>query len=138
MRFETKVAHEAVALSFKMYFGIQAAVEEGIVVGGGCTLLRLSSKVDSIKETLENDEEKVHIFCELVAPILVGAIPYQRFSRKVFCCLPTKVFWLIHRFLYYLMSFLKVQELHSKIIVYSEYLIETNSSKSLKGGIVLD
>ncbi|XP_044414479.1 ruBisCO large subunit-binding protein subunit beta, chloroplastic-like, partial [Triticum aestivum] len=37
----------------------QAAVEEGIVVGGGCTLLRLASKVDAIKETLENDEQKV-------------------------------------------------------------------------------
>ncbi|XP_010552318.1 PREDICTED: chaperonin 60 subunit beta 1, chloroplastic [Tarenaya hassleriana] len=37
----------------------KAAVEEGIVVGGGCTLLRLSSKVDAIKDTLENDEEKV-------------------------------------------------------------------------------
>ncbi|KDO54472.1 hypothetical protein CISIN_1g007313mg [Citrus sinensis] len=37
----------------------KAAVEEGIVVGGGCTLLRLSSKVDAIKETLDNDEEKV-------------------------------------------------------------------------------
>lgn len=38
---------------------LQAAVEEGIVVGGGCTLLRLSSKVDAIIETLENDEQKV-------------------------------------------------------------------------------
>ncbi|MCI21662.1 ruBisCO large subunit-binding protein subunit beta, partial [Trifolium medium] len=38
---------------------IQAAVEEGIVVGGGCTLLRLASKVDAIKDTLANDEEKV-------------------------------------------------------------------------------
>ncbi|KAK6936976.1 Chaperonin Cpn60/GroEL/TCP-1 family [Dillenia turbinata] len=37
----------------------KAAVEEGIVVGGGCTLLRLASKVDAIKDTLENDEEKV-------------------------------------------------------------------------------
>ncbi|KAJ0020142.1 hypothetical protein Pint_31466 [Pistacia integerrima] len=37
----------------------KAAVEEGIVVGGGCTLLRLSSKVDAIKESLGNDEEKV-------------------------------------------------------------------------------
>ncbi|CAL9243825.1 unnamed protein product [Arabidopsis halleri] len=37
----------------------KAAVEEGIVVGGGCTLLRLASKVDAIKETLANDEEKV-------------------------------------------------------------------------------
>ncbi|KAG2297228.1 hypothetical protein Bca52824_043897 [Brassica carinata] len=36
----------------------KAAVEEGIVVGGGCTLLRLASKVDAIKESL-NDEEKV-------------------------------------------------------------------------------
>ncbi|GAA0145688.1 hypothetical protein Leryth_005151 [Lithospermum erythrorhizon] len=36
-----------------------AAVEEGIVVGGGCTLLRLSQKVDAIKETLDNDEQKV-------------------------------------------------------------------------------
>ncbi|XP_065878310.1 ruBisCO large subunit-binding protein subunit beta, chloroplastic [Euphorbia lathyris] len=37
----------------------KAAVEEGIVVGGGCTLLRLASKVDAIKATLENDEERV-------------------------------------------------------------------------------
>jgi chaperonin GroEL len=37
----------------------KAAVEEGIVVGGGCTLLRLASKVDAIKATLDNDEEKV-------------------------------------------------------------------------------
>ncbi|CAL9129206.1 unnamed protein product, partial [Musa textilis] len=37
----------------------KAAVEEGIVVGGGCTLLRLASKVDAIKETLDNDEQKV-------------------------------------------------------------------------------
>ncbi|KNA06370.1 hypothetical protein SOVF_181470 [Spinacia oleracea] len=37
----------------------KAAVEEGIVVGGGCTLLRLSSKVDAIKAQLQNVEEKV-------------------------------------------------------------------------------
>ncbi|XWS11964.1 hypothetical protein CRYUN_Cryun37aG0050100 [Craigia yunnanensis] len=37
----------------------KAAVEEGIVVGGGCTLLRLAAKVDAIKETLDNDEQKV-------------------------------------------------------------------------------
>uniref|UniRef100_A0A7N0UPH0 Uncharacterized protein n=1 Tax=Kalanchoe fedtschenkoi TaxID=63787 RepID=A0A7N0UPH0_KALFE len=37
----------------------KAAVEEGIVVGGGCTLLRLAAKVDEIKGTLDNDEEKV-------------------------------------------------------------------------------
>ena len=43
----------------------QAAVEEGIVVGGGCTLLRLASKVDAIKETLENDEQKVDDFAEI-------------------------------------------------------------------------
>lgn len=37
----------------------KAAVEEGIVVGGGCTLLRLSMKVDAITETLENDGQKL-------------------------------------------------------------------------------
>ncbi|CAI9114190.1 OLC1v1014850C1 [Oldenlandia corymbosa var. corymbosa] len=37
----------------------KAAVEEGIVVGGGCTLLRLAAKVDAIKETLDNDEQKI-------------------------------------------------------------------------------
>ncbi|KAL9259191.1 RuBisCO large subunit-binding protein subunit beta, chloroplastic-like protein [Drosera capensis] len=37
----------------------KAAVEEGIVVGGGCTLLRLAAKVDGIKATLENDEQKL-------------------------------------------------------------------------------
>ncbi|GJX14695.1 MAK10-like protein [Tanacetum coccineum] len=38
---------------------LRATVEEGIVVGGGCTLLRLAAKVDVIKETLDNDEQKV-------------------------------------------------------------------------------
>lgn len=37
----------------------KAAVEEGIVVGGGCALLRLSAKVDEVRETLSNDEQKM-------------------------------------------------------------------------------
>lgn len=37
----------------------QAAVEEGIVTGGGCTLLRLSNMVDAFKATLTDDEQKV-------------------------------------------------------------------------------
>lgn len=37
----------------------RAAVEEGIVVGGGCTLLRLAEKVDAIKDKLDNEEQKV-------------------------------------------------------------------------------
>jgi chaperonin GroEL len=40
-------------------FDLQAAVEEGIVVGGGSALLRLASKVDAIKETLDNYEQQV-------------------------------------------------------------------------------
>ena len=39
---------------------IQAAIEEGVVVGGGCSLLRLSKKIDAIKESsLDNIEQKV-------------------------------------------------------------------------------
>ena len=38
---------------------LQAAVEEGIVAGGGSTLLKLAQKVDDIIATLENDEQKV-------------------------------------------------------------------------------
>lgn len=37
----------------------KAAVEEGIVIGGGCTLLRLATKVAAIRETLQNDEQRV-------------------------------------------------------------------------------
>ncbi|PIA42809.1 hypothetical protein AQUCO_02000330v1 [Aquilegia coerulea] len=37
----------------------KVAVEEGIVVGGGCALLRLAAKVDSIRDTLDNEEQKV-------------------------------------------------------------------------------
>ncbi|KAF8087790.1 hypothetical protein N665_0567s0015 [Sinapis alba] len=33
--------------------------KEGIVVGGGCALLRLAAKVDSIKATLDNTEQKI-------------------------------------------------------------------------------
>lgn len=39
----------------------KAAVEEGIVIGGGCTLLKLAAKVDAIKDTLPNDEQKVRL-----------------------------------------------------------------------------
>ncbi|KAF9626582.1 hypothetical protein IFM89_036097 [Coptis chinensis] len=39
----------------------KAAVEEGIVVGGGCTLLRLAAKVDAIRDTLDNEEQKVYV-----------------------------------------------------------------------------
>ncbi|CAN7127510.1 unnamed protein product [Brassica rapa subsp. narinosa] len=37
----------------------KSAIEEGIVVGGGCALLRLAAKVDSIKATLDNREQKI-------------------------------------------------------------------------------
>ncbi|KAH9621720.1 hypothetical protein KSS87_007591 [Heliosperma pusillum] len=37
----------------------KAAIEEGVVVGGGCCLLRLSLKVDEIKEQLDNEEQKI-------------------------------------------------------------------------------
>ncbi|KAF6165617.1 hypothetical protein GIB67_043092, partial [Kingdonia uniflora] len=37
----------------------KAAVEEGIVVGGDCTLLRLAAKVDAIKLTFDNDVQQV-------------------------------------------------------------------------------
>ncbi|MED6147645.1 hypothetical protein PIB30_045760 [Stylosanthes scabra] len=37
----------------------KAAIEEGVVVGGGCSLLRLSKKVDGIKNLLDNEEQKV-------------------------------------------------------------------------------
>jgi TCP-1/cpn60 chaperonin family len=37
----------------------KAAVEEGIVIGGGCTLLKLAALVDKIRLTLPNDEQRV-------------------------------------------------------------------------------
>ena len=37
----------------------KAAVEEGIVVGGGSTLIRLSDKVDTIRGQLENEEQQL-------------------------------------------------------------------------------
>ena len=39
----------------------QAAVEEGIVIGGGCTLLRLAQAVDGVKGGLDNDEQKARM-----------------------------------------------------------------------------
>ncbi|CAH1431252.1 unnamed protein product [Lactuca virosa] len=37
----------------------KAAIEEGVVVGGGCCLLRLSLKVNQIKKLLDNEEQKI-------------------------------------------------------------------------------
>ncbi|KAF6148787.1 hypothetical protein GIB67_011375 [Kingdonia uniflora] len=53
---ELKVKKLRVENSFN---STKAAVEEGIVVGGGCTLLRLATKVDVIKLTLNNDEQRL-------------------------------------------------------------------------------
>ncbi|CAN4086855.1 unnamed protein product [Withania somnifera] len=38
---------------------LNAAVDEGIVVGGGCALLGFAAKVEGIKGTLDTDEQKV-------------------------------------------------------------------------------
>jgi len=37
----------------------KAAIEEGIVVGGGCTLVKLSKEVETIRGSLENEEQWV-------------------------------------------------------------------------------
>jgi chaperonin GroEL len=37
----------------------KAAIEEGIVVGGGCTLIKLSKEVESVKHSLENEEQRI-------------------------------------------------------------------------------
>ena len=37
----------------------KAAVQEGIVIGGGCTLLKLAAKVSKIRDTLDNEEQKI-------------------------------------------------------------------------------
>ena len=34
-------------------------MEEGIVIGGGCTLLKLAQKVDAIKATFKNEEQRI-------------------------------------------------------------------------------
>ncbi|PRW61354.1 ru large subunit-binding subunit chloroplastic isoform A [Chlorella sorokiniana] len=49
----------------------KAAVEEGIVTGGGCTLLRLSNMVDAFKANLTDDEQKIG------ADIVKRALPYS-------------------------------------------------------------
>jgi chaperonin GroEL len=49
----------------------KAAVEEGIVTGGGCTLLRLANMVDAFKSGLANDEQKMG------ADIVKRALPYS-------------------------------------------------------------
>ncbi|KAK1553166.1 hypothetical protein Q3G72_029962 [Acer saccharum] len=57
----------------------KAAIEEGVVVGGGCSLLRLSAKVDKIKELLENEEQKAvdDICCmQIGAEIFKRALSY--------------------------------------------------------------
>ncbi|KAF6163524.1 hypothetical protein GIB67_002529 [Kingdonia uniflora] len=57
---------------------LRAVIEEGIVVGCGYTLLRLPAKVDAIKLTLHNDEQKVG------ADIVKRALSYPlKFIAKI-------------------------------------------------------
>lgn len=65
---------------------MQAAVEEGIVVGGGCTLLRLSLKVDAIKETLENDEEKVNVLAGTWGMFVLLIKLVLQLSKEIYNC----------------------------------------------------
>merc|ERR1719217_504415 len=60
----------------------KAAVEEGIVIGGGCTLLKLAAAVDEIKADLPNEEQK------LGADIIQRALEYPMESGIID---PTKV-----------------------------------------------
>ncbi|KAF8407913.1 hypothetical protein HHK36_007051 [Tetracentron sinense] len=54
----------------------KAAIEEGVVVGGGCSLLRLSLKVDVIKEFFDNEEHKASLFFLIGADIFKRALTY--------------------------------------------------------------
>ena len=71
--YKVSVIFAYVPINTCLFVYAQAAVEEGIVVGGGCTLLRLASKVDAIRESLENDEQKVMetdcLFSSFIFPI---------------------------------------------------------------------
>merc|ERR1719409_377592 len=50
----------------------KAAVDEGIVIGGGCTLLKLANTIDdAFKATLDNEEQRVG------ADIIKRALPYS-------------------------------------------------------------
>ncbi|MCL7044706.1 hypothetical protein MKW94_006201 [Papaver nudicaule] len=54
----------------------KAAIEEGVVVGGGCCMLRLSLKIDDIKKQLENDEQKAVSIFSTFADIFKRALTY--------------------------------------------------------------
>ncbi|RZC94166.1 hypothetical protein C5167_021412 [Papaver somniferum] len=58
----------------------KAAIEEGVVVGGGFCMLRLSQKIDDIKKKLENDEQKAVPHFLYLAGIIDP-------SKVVRCCL---------------------------------------------------
>ncbi|KAM7275306.1 hypothetical protein ACFE04_017172 [Oxalis oulophora] len=58
-KFDKKILNERIARLLGRMAILQAAIEEGVVVGGGCTLLRLSTKVDGIKYHLDNEEQRI-------------------------------------------------------------------------------
>lgn len=75
----------------------QAAIEEGVVVGGGCSLLRLSQKVDGIKKLLDNEEQQVIICSILSFPssclkfIIITKVLFSYFTiycKHSFCDVP--------------------------------------------------
>ncbi|CAF2067364.1 unnamed protein product [Brassica napus] len=53
------------SVNYLFYYELFWTAEEGIVVGGGCILLRIASKVDAIKGTLAEDKEKKALSCLL-------------------------------------------------------------------------
>ena len=107
----------------------QAAVEEGIVVGGGCTLLRLASKVDAIIETLENDEQRVSPKVQLLLMLL---------SVKVqFCITITSMINLLFFLSFFLFFIFKVgAEIVRKSLSYPLKLIAKNAG--VNGSVVIE
>ena len=58
------------------------------MIGGGCTFLKLAQKVDDIKATLENDEQRVRASCPCCCFLVMLAVesvdrsmtPWQTFD----------------------------------------------------------
>ena len=66
----------------------QAAVEEGIVIGGGCTFLKLAQKVDDIKATLDNDEQKAGSLLAAPETDSLGSVHHRLSSAPA--CMPAR------------------------------------------------
>ena len=119
---------------------LKAAIEEGVVVGGGCCLLRLSLKVNEIKKLMDNEEQKViphmHFHIPSCTDIRLSLFYIFTFYIAVYYCNSCKPYCLFIDILFIIPfnnneSYLRLLFIHTRISLMNDFFKNPSDSTGL-------